>query len=134
MACLLHLIELGVPKQKIELWHHLVDGREGSTLMDWPVTESYCRAIANAFGLKIYFSWKEGGFEREMLRENARTAPTRFQAPADQDGENVIECGIGGMRGKLGTRKRFPQQSADLRTRWCSAYLKIDVCTAAINT
>lgn len=36
LACLLHLLELGVPRSKIELWHHDVDGREGSTLMDWP--------------------------------------------------------------------------------------------------
>jgi len=41
-ACVLHLLDLGVPKHKIELWHHLVDGREGSTLMDWPCTEAYC--------------------------------------------------------------------------------------------
>ena len=38
VACLLHLLDLGVPREKIELWHHDVDGREGSDLMDWPVT------------------------------------------------------------------------------------------------
>ena len=31
---------------------------------------------AVALGLPIYFSWKVGGFEREMLRDGARTAPT----------------------------------------------------------
>lgn len=108
LACLLHLLDLGVPKEKIELWHHLIDGREGSTLMDWPVTESYCEAIAKAFSLPIYFSWKEGGFEREMLRENARTAPTRFQAPDEANEDNLIECGVGGTRGKFGTRRKFP--------------------------
>lgn len=41
LACLLHLLECGVDRSKIELHHHLVDGREGSTLFDWPVTESY---------------------------------------------------------------------------------------------
>lgn len=30
-ACLLHLLDLDVERKKIELWHHLVDGREGST-------------------------------------------------------------------------------------------------------
>lgn len=38
VALVLHLLELGVPAEKIELWHHLVDGREGSALVDWPCT------------------------------------------------------------------------------------------------
>lgn len=119
IACFLHLLEQGVPVSKIELHHHLVDGRE-SSLMDWPVTESYCKAFAAAFGVKLTFSWKEGGFEREMLRDNAPTAPIRFFA---QDGTEKV---IGGV-GPLGTRRRYPQVSADLSVRWCSAYLKIDV-------
>ncbi len=129
-ACVLHLLEEGADPAKIELWHHLIDGREGSTLMDWPVTEDYCRQFAKALNLPIYFSWKEGGFEREMLRENAKTAPSNFEYLDD----NLIECGkVGGTRGKESTRRKFPQVSADLSVRWCSAYLKIDVCTAAIN-
>ena len=129
-ACVLHLIEQGADPDKIELWHHLIDGREGSTLMDWPVTEDYCRQFAAAMNMPIFFSWKEGGFEREMLRENAKTAPNHFEHLED----NLIECGIvGGTRGKDSTRRKFPQVSADLSVRWCSAYLKIDVCTAAIN-
>ena len=66
-ACVLYLLESGVPKDKFELWHHIIDGREGSTLMDWPVTEDYCRAFARALDIKIYFNWKVGGFEMEML-------------------------------------------------------------------
>lgn len=131
LACVLHLLEeerrLGVDlKSKIELWHHDVDGDDEDGLMDWPVTTSYCRAIAKAFDLPIYFSWKVGGFEREMLRDNARTAPIRFETP---DGFDEV----GGERGKLSTRLRFPQVSADLNVRWCSAYLKIDVGAAAIR-
>lgn len=143
MACLLHLLDSGVDRTKIELWHHDVDGREGSTLMDWPVTRAYCQAVASAFSLPIYFSWKVGGFEREMLRDGTRTAPTSFEIPDceatdreadfyDLSYEHVIRT-VGGTRGKLGTRHKFPQVSADLSCRWCSAYLKIDVCTAAIN-
>ncbi|KKM14265.1 hypothetical protein LCGC14_1707910 [marine sediment metagenome] len=129
-ACVLHLLDQGVDPDKIELWHHLVDGREGSTLMDWPVTEDYCRKLAKALGLPIFFSWKEGGFEREMLKKQQRTAPNHFEHIED----NVIECGIaGGTRGKVTTREKFPQVSADLSVRWCSAYLKIDVCTMAIK-
>jgi 3'-phosphoadenosine 5'-phosphosulfate sulfotransferase (PAPS reductase)/FAD synthetase len=126
IACVLHLLELGVPRERLELWHHDVDGREGSRLMDWPVTRGYCRAFAAAFRLPIFFSWKVGGFEGEMCRDNARTAPTRFETPS-----GTRE--IGGTRGELGTRKLFPQVSPDLKVRWCSAYLKIDVCAAAIR-
>lgn len=127
LACILDLLDRGVPKEKIELWHHDIDGREGSTLMDWPITADYCRAVAAALDLPILFSWKQGGFEGEMLRENALTAPTNFETP---EGE-VLETG--GKLGKLNTRRKFPQVSADLTTRWCSAYLKIDVCTAAFR-
>ena len=126
LSCLLYLIELGIPLSKIELWHHLVDGREGSNLMDWRCTESYCKALADAFHLPIYFSWLEGGFEREMLRNDQRKAPTWFETP-----EGLYSAG--GNSAKLGTRLKFPQLSASLSVRWCSAYLKIDVCSIALN-
>jgi len=126
LACLLYLLDLGVSKSVIELWHHIIDGREGSTLMDWPVTEAYCKAFAEAFQLPIYFSWKVGGFEREMLRENSLTAPSRFETPS-----GVKESG--GVRGTLSTRRMFPQVSANLSVRWCSAYLKIDCASKALS-
>jgi 3'-phosphoadenosine 5'-phosphosulfate sulfotransferase (PAPS reductase)/FAD synthetase len=125
-AAFLHLLDIGIPREKIELWHHLVDGKEGSTLMDWPVTSSYCRAFAKSFGVVYYESWKVGGFEGEMLRENALTAPTKFETP-----NGIMETG--GMRGKFSTRLKFPQVSADLTTRWCSSYLKISPCATAIS-
>lgn len=124
-AQFLHLLDLGVPKEKIELWHHDIDGAKPA-FMDWEITEDYCRKFAEAFGVKFYLSYKEGGFEREMLRENARTAPTVFQTP---DGW----AKKGGDRGKFSTRRKFPQVSANLSVRWCSAYLKIDVCATAIR-
>lgn len=131
IACFLYLLDAGIPKSKIELWHHCIDGDEGSTLMDWPVSEDYCRKFAKAFGVPIYYSWKQGGFEREMLRKNQLTAPNLFQYPGD---DGIIECGIaGGTRGEKSTRMKFPQVSPDLKVRWCSAYLKIDVCSMAIN-
>lgn len=126
MACLLHALELGVPRERIELWHMLVDGRGDGHWMDWPITEAYCRAVAQHFGLPIYFAWKEGGFRREMERHDAPTAPTSYERP---DG-SVATTGGNGPRG---TRGKFPQVSADLRVRWCSAYLKVDVCDKAIN-
>lgn len=125
LACLLDLLDRGAPRSRIELWHHDVDGREGSTLMDWPVTRDYCAKVAQAFGLPLYFSWRVGGFEREMLRDGTATAPVAFEAP---DGVHYV-----GGKGPAGTRRMFPQVSADLSTRWCSGYLKIDVCASAIR-
>lgn len=125
-ACYLNLLDLGIDPKRIECWHHEIDGKEGSRLMDWPVTPDYCRKFAEHFGSPIYYSWKEGGFEREMLRENQRTAPIHFETP---DGLQTV----GGQRGKESTRRMFPQVSADLSVRWCSAYLKIDVGAAALR-
>ena len=128
IAVFLHLLEIGIPKSKIELWHHCIDGK-GETFMDWPVTEDYCRKFAEAFGVKIYFSWKTGGFLKEMTRTNEPTSSTRFEYPQD----NLIECGLTGGKGPLGTRNKFPQVSANLSVRWCSAYLKIDVGASAVR-
>lgn len=129
LACVLHMLELGVPREKLVLWHHSVDGAPGeSDLMDWPVTESYCRAIAGELGVSIRFSWKVGGFERELFRKDSLTAPTTIETEA---GEFVT---TGGTRGKKSTRRKFPQKAGDLSVRWCSAYLKIDVGRKIFST
>lgn len=126
LACVLHLLDIGVSKSSMELWHHDIDGREGSKLMDWPVTRDYCRSIAEALGIPIYYSWREGGFEREMLKHNQRTAPVCYETPV---GINKS----GGIDGKISCRRMFPQVSASLTTRWCSGTLKVDVCSAAVS-
>lgn len=123
LACVLHLLECGVDPGKIELHHHDVDG--GSAFMDWPCTPAYCRAIAAELDLPIYFSYKQGGFLREMNRTEEPTAPTFFETP---DGIRKA-----GGEGPNGTRGLFPQVSANLSVRWCSAYLKIDVLAASIR-
>lgn len=125
-ACLLYLLENGVPKEKIELWHQEIDGR-GESFFDWEVTPDYCRKVGEALGIPVLFQWKEGGFLREMLRQESLTAPVAFDLP-----DGTVRS-TGGSRGKPSTRRRFPQASPDLRTRWCSAYLKIDVCSAALR-
>ncbi len=125
-ACFLNLLDQGIDKSKIELWHHDIDG-DSDHFFDWPITKDYCKKFADAFGVKIYFSWKQGGFYRELMRDNQRTAPIFTETP----GEKIISKG--GTGGKLSTRKKFPQISPDLSVRWCSAYLKIDVCAAAIR-
>lgn len=125
VACILTLLEAGVPPDRIELHHHAVDG-QGPAFMDWPSTIAYCRAVALELGVPLYLSWKEGGFLREMLRDHQPTAPIRFETPDGRIGS------VGGA-GPLGTRLRFPQVSADLRVRWCSAYLKVDILAALIR-
>ncbi len=128
-ACLLHLLDLGIPRERIRLWHQCVDGEPGvdARFMDWPVTEAYVRATGQAFGIRTQLLWKMGGFKGEMLRENARTRPSRFERTDGTIGE------AGGKRGKEATRRLFPQVSADLSVRYCSPYLKIDVGAIALN-
>lgn len=38
VACYYKLLELGVPKAKIEFWHHDIDGGHPSRRMDWRCT------------------------------------------------------------------------------------------------
>lgn len=124
-ACFLYLLKIGIPKERIELWHHNIDG-QGETFMDWEITPAYCKAFAKAFDVPIYYSWKQGGFKGEMLRENALTSPTCFECP-----DGTIKK-VGGKTGKKGTRLKFPQVSQKLSQRWCSGYLKIGICKTAI--
>src|SRR5690554_3708573 len=128
IACLLHLLDLGVDRSCLELWHHDVDGREGSTLMDWPFMVDYNRKLAAAFDLPIYFSWLNGGFEGEMLKENAYSRSHHIETP---NGLLILDRDT--QRAKPGTRLKFPQVSANLQTRWCSSALKIDVGRRALN-
>ena len=124
IACLDAVLAAGADPRRIELHHHDVDGA-GEAVMDWPVTASYCQTLAASFNLPLFVSWKEGGFVREMLRANAPTAPIHYQTP---EGVRVV-----GGNGPRNTRLRFPQVSADLSVRWCSAYLKIMVADALIR-
>jgi len=124
LASLLVLLAHGVPPARIELHHHDVDG-QGPSFMDWPCTPAYVDALARHLGIVLYRSCRVGGFARELDRENASTAPIMFDTP---DGSRVA-----GGAGPSGTRGLFPQVSADLRVRWCSPALKIDVLAAAIR-
>jgi 3'-phosphoadenosine 5'-phosphosulfate sulfotransferase (PAPS reductase)/FAD synthetase len=127
IACFLHLLEIGVDMRKLEIHHHDIDGMSMESFMDWPCTPSYCDAFAKAFDVRIYHSWRHGGFKREMLRDNQLTAPVSFELPEGGLGR------AGGVRGKLNTRRKFPQVSANLQQRWCSSSLKIDVMDMLIN-
>lgn len=128
IASLLHLLDLGVDRSRLELWHHDVDGREGSTLMDWPFMADYNRKLAGVFNLPLYFSWLDGGFEGEMLKENSYGRPHHIETP---DGTITLQRNT--TRSAPSTRRKFPQVSASLQTRWCSSALKIDVGRRALN-
>ncbi|SIR02879.1 phosphoadenosine phosphosulfate reductase domain-containing protein [Marinobacterium stanieri] len=128
LASLLRLVDMGVDLSKVELWHHDVDGREGSSLMDWKFMADYNRQIAEAFVVPIYFSWLEGGFEGEMLKENAYSKPHKFEGP-----EGLVTLERDTTRSAPNTRLKFPQVSASLQTRWCSSALKIDVARRQLN-
>ncbi len=127
-ACILYLVyELGIPKEKIVLWHQNIDGSlDDLRFADWPVTESYVRSFGEALGIKTEFQWRRHGFIGEMMRENSRTNDVQFE---HQD--NVITLPTRG--GKLNTRRKFPAKTVDLRTRWCTSYLKIDVMRRVLN-
>jgi 3'-phosphoadenosine 5'-phosphosulfate sulfotransferase (PAPS reductase)/FAD synthetase len=126
IATVLSLLEMGVLKSQIELHHHDVDG-SSEKLWDWQCTESYCKAFAKAFDLPIYFSYRYGGIEREIKRKNEGLQDVYFQQHS---------CGsfhrLASLPGN-DTRMKFPAISADLRTRWCSSCVKIDVMSRVIT-
>lgn len=127
LACFLHLLELGVPKEKIELWHQSVDGEPGGKrFFDWPITEDYCRAVADAFGVRLLFQWLNGGFEGEITKKDAATQKSTFEYLDGTFGE-------AGGAGKVTTRMEFPKPGAIAYGRWCSSYLKIDVAKKAFT-
>jgi 3'-phosphoadenosine 5'-phosphosulfate sulfotransferase (PAPS reductase)/FAD synthetase len=134
IACALYLrelcIERGIDLDKIELWHQSVDGEPGKAerFWDWPCTESYCEAFAKAFGFKLLFQWKDGGYLGELLKVNAPTASSTFQLV---DGGTMT---AGGEDKRMGTRMAFPAMGSDLSSRWCSAYVKIDVAKKVFTT
>src|SRR4051812_23177924 len=85
LALVLDLLERGVERDRVQLWHQCVDGEGGvdQSFVDWPCTESYVRAVGKALGVRTLFQWRLGGFLGEMLKQNACTRPVRFER---QDG------------------------------------------------
>ncbi|WP_406239909.1 phosphoadenosine phosphosulfate reductase family protein (plasmid) [Acetobacter orientalis] len=124
IASLLHLLECGALLDRMELWHHDVDG-QGPSFMDWPSTTPYVHALANYFEIPCYLSWREGGLKGEILRKGVPTAAVLCETPA-----GLVRRG---GAGPVGTRLRFPQVSASLSTRYCSATAKIDVADMALR-
>ena len=141
------LLELGVPKEKIELWHHEIDGGHQMRRMDWPVTQAYVRAFAEAEEVRLRRSWRVGGFFGELYRvgaslpieyEDGAAVKTCRLSPAQIKSEELREQILGGLDAgdelaQLGYRMKFPAKSGDLARRWCSAYLKIMVGDTVIR-
>lgn len=141
------LRELGVPKQKIELWHHSIDGGHPERRMDWPVTAAYVKAFADAEGVALRRSWRQNGFFGELYRLGAswpiqydagdgsvRTCPLTDRQRRSQElrGRVISKLERAELEG-YGLRGRFPAKSADLVTRWCSSYLKIMVSDSVLR-
>jgi 3'-phosphoadenosine 5'-phosphosulfate sulfotransferase (PAPS reductase)/FAD synthetase len=126
VAMVLHLLELGVDRNRIHLHHHDVDGRV-EKLFDWACTESYCIEFARVMRLKLFFSYRKGGIMREVLRNNEGLQDVYFQT--EPGGEFKVAYA---KKDNLNTRLKWPAVSASLATRWCSAAAKIDVLSTAI--
>ena len=114
-AALGTLLDAGFERSQIELHHNLVGGHDGPPFMDWPSGEGYCEAVARALDLPIYFSWRDGGFRREMMRRDAPTAPVFFQTP----GGRLETAGGKGRSGAAGRtpRRRWPTSGSRMSPR-----------------
>lgn len=88
VACYLKLLELGVPKEKIEFWHHDIDGGHPSRRMDWRCTQNYVKALADAEGVKLRVSYRVNGFFGELYRIGA-SEPIEW---IDPDTGEVKQC------------------------------------------
>lgn len=147
IACYYKLMELGVPKAKIEFWHHDIDGGHPSRTMDWRCTANYIRSFAEAEQISLRVSWRKNGFFGELYRIGASeliewVAPETGEIYQCPPSKKYIECqklkvsAISEMENKLaefGYRMKFPMKSGDLSRRWCSAYLKIMVADTVLR-
>lgn len=124
-AQVLHLLEEDISKNRIILHHHDVDGHTNNE-WDWPCTPSYCKAFAQALDLPLLFSYREGGISREIDRADEGLQDVLYQREPGGEFHRLAS------REGSSTRKKFPAVAADLRTRWCSAVVKIDVLSRVI--
>lgn len=146
IACYYKLIELGVPKERIEFWHHDIDGGHPSRRMDWRCTQNYVKALAEAEEIPLRLSWRVNGFFGELYRVGA-SEPVEWMEPDTGEiiqckpSQNYLKCqeikekateDMEKELKKLGYRMKFPAKTGDLSRRWCSAYLKIMVADSVM--
>lgn len=129
IAMYLHVrFNLGIDNLLIELHHHEVDGMD-SNFFDWPCTPSYCIAFAKYFEVPLFFSYRKGGIKREILRNNETLQSVFYQ---QEPNGPYFEVKSQNKERFYSTRNMFPAVSGDLRTRWCSSTVKIDVLSRLI--
>ena len=139
-ACYYKLLEMGVPKGKIELWHHDIDGGHPSRRMDWRCTQNYVKSFADVEEVPLRVSYRVNGFFGELYRIGA-SEPVEW---IDPDTGEIMQCKLTpnyikcqelkeqateDMEEALkeyGFRMKFPAKSAD-QGRWCSGNLKAAV-------
>ncbi|MDD3049756.1 MAG: phosphoadenosine phosphosulfate reductase family protein [Candidatus Cloacimonetes bacterium] len=147
VACYYKLLELGVPKEKMEFWHHDIDGGHPIRKMDWTCTQNYVKALSEAEGVPLRISYRINGFFGELYRLGA-SEPIEWIEPGTGEikqcklSSNYLKCkelkeqSACEMEEQLkeyGYRMKFPAKSGDLSKRWCSAYLKIVVADTVIR-
>lgn len=147
IACYYKLLELGVPKSKMEFWHHDIDGEHPTRRMDWRCTRNYVRALSEAEGIPLRLSWRVNGFFGELYRIGA-SEPVEWMEPDTGEiircrlSPNYVKCrelkekSLDQMENELkkyGYRMKFPAKTGDLSRRWCSAYLKIMVTDSVMS-
>lgn len=147
IACYYKLLELGVPKEKMEFWHHDIDGRHPCRRMDWRCTQSYVKSFADAEEVPLRLSWRVNGFFGELYRIGA-SEPIEWMEPDTREikrcrlSPKYIKCQEIKQKAtedmeerlkELGYRMKFPAKTGDLSRRWCSAYLKIMVADTVVS-
>lgn len=147
IACYYKLLELGVPKSKMEFWHHDIDGGHPSRRMDWRCTQNYVKSFSEAEGVPLRLSWRVNGFFGELYRVGA-SEPVEWLEPETGEiiqckpSQNYLKCEELKKQSthemeeelkKYGYRMKFPAKTGDLSRRWCSAYLKIMVADSVMS-
>lgn len=147
IASYFKLIELGVPKSRIEFWHHDIDGGHPARRMDWRCTQNYVKALSEAEGVSLRTSWRVNGFYGELYRIGA-SEPIEWMEPNTGEikqcklSKNYLKCleikkqatiDMERYLREMGYRMKFPAKSGDLSRRWCSAYLKIMVAGSVMS-
>ena len=147
IACYYKLLELGVPKEKMEFWHHDIDGGHPSRRMDWRCTHNYVKSFSEMEGVPLRLSWRINGFFGELYRVGA-SEPVEWMEP---DTGEIMQCKLSSnylkckelkeqsvdemeeLLKQYGYRMKFPAKTGDLSRRWCSAYLKIMVADSVMS-
>lgn len=128
-AAFYYLLELGVPREKIELWHHDLNGGHPVRLMDWPVTMAYVDSFAKAEGVRLRVSRRVNGFWGEVYRIGA-SYPVEYEG----DDGTYTQCALSNVQKESDRlreqimKKVLPnddfsfENSAELNRAWCERY------------